>query len=157
MRKGIITSTVCLSTATAAADTPPSTISLAVAPMSGCFMALSFDHPQGNRSDHPVDKVVIPFRFVVQVAIGGLVPPDSEVIGEVVRSPLADEGLLAPSPHRASRMEVADALQLPSELTLGDFVRTNQLDSVVEDAVLHFLSFLWSSLYLSLSGSNREP
>lgn len=54
-----------------------------------------FNNPQGDVSNHPIGEVVIPFRLVIEVAIGGLAPPDSEVIGEVVRSPLADEGLRA--------------------------------------------------------------
>ena len=53
-----------------------------------------------------------------------------------------DERLLGSSPHGASRMEVAYPAQFHSELALGDFTRTNQLDSVIEDTVLHFSSFL---------------
>ena len=44
----------------------------------GAAIIKLFNHPQGNRSDHPVDEIVIPFRFVVKIHIGGLTAIDTE-------------------------------------------------------------------------------
>lgn len=149
---GIIRNTAVWRKAIVVAATPPSKTR-----EDSSVINRSLDYPQRNRSDHAVEKFHKPTLLVVQVAICRFRPAYSEGVGKVMRRPLPLEGCFASLPERTRGMEVPYRGQFTGELSLGNQIGLQQLDSVVEDAVLHFLSSLCNSLYLSLVGSQRLP